>query len=118
MIVTRLPYCVVESEPDWDEFVLPMTYKYNTQVPKSTGISPFSLAQNSHPSGPKTVQQSSQLLSDAYTERRCRAITTSLERKINELQHHVDTQSRGEQSRYKGNYDGRKAAKPRLAINQ
>ena len=51
-LVARLRHYVAENQRDWDEFVQPLTYAYNTQVHRSTGRSPFDLVLAQAPANP------------------------------------------------------------------
>ncbi len=49
----RIRHYVNEHQDDWDLYVQPLTYAYNTQVHRSTSTSPFSLVLTRHP--PSTI---------------------------------------------------------------
>ena len=51
-LVARLRHYVAENQADWDDFVQPLTYAYNTQVHRSTGRSPFDLVLSRSPTNP------------------------------------------------------------------
>lgn len=54
-IVARLSHYVAENQPDWDEYVRPLTYAYNLQLNKSNRVSPFYLTYTRSLRGPETV---------------------------------------------------------------
>ena len=51
-LVTRLIHYVSEHQNDWDQFVQPLTYAYNTQVHRTTGFAPFELTLARAPKAP------------------------------------------------------------------
>lgn len=48
-ILASLRDYVSESQKDWDEWLEPLTYAYNCQVHRSTGMTPFNLVLSRHP---------------------------------------------------------------------
>ncbi|CDF39905.1 unnamed protein product [Chondrus crispus] len=59
-LVQRLRHYVAEHQRDWDEYIQPLTFAYNTQVHRSTETTPFDLVLTRPPSGlalPGTVPQ-------------------------------------------------------------
>lgn len=40
-IIHKLRHCVSEPQNDWDDYVQPLTYRYNAQVRNSTCNTPF-----------------------------------------------------------------------------
>ena len=59
-LVARLRHYVEEHQRDWDDYVQPLTFAYNTQVHRSTETTPFDLVLTRAPSGlvlPGTVPQ-------------------------------------------------------------
>ena len=48
-ILASLRDYVSESQKDWDEWIEPLTYAYNCQVHRSTGMTPFNLVLSRHP---------------------------------------------------------------------
>ena len=59
-LVQRLRNYVEEHQRDWDEYIQPLTFAYNTQVHQSTETTPFDLVPTRPPSGlalPGTVLQ-------------------------------------------------------------
>ena len=65
-IVAAIRNYVSDSQRDWDEWLGPLTYAYNTQVHRSTGTTPFDLVLSRHPP-PLLVQQG--MLDHRSTER-------------------------------------------------
>ena len=51
MLVQRLRNYVEEHQRDWDDYVQPLTFAYNTQVHRSTETTPFDLVLTRPPSG-------------------------------------------------------------------
>ena len=47
----RLQHYVEEHQRDWDEYIQPLTFAYNTQVYRSTETTPFDLVLTRPPSG-------------------------------------------------------------------
>ena len=59
-LVQRLRHYAEEHQRDWDDYVQPLTFAYNTQVHRSTETTPFDLVLTPPPSGlilPGTVPQ-------------------------------------------------------------
>ena len=54
-LVTRLVHYVSEHQNDWDQYVQPLTYAYNSQVHRTTGFTPFELVLNKAPKTPLDV---------------------------------------------------------------
>lgn len=50
-LATRLPHYKDEHQQDWDIFIKPLTYAYNTPVHRTTGMPPFSFTQSSKSPG-------------------------------------------------------------------
>lgn len=48
-LVDRLRHYISEHQDDWDQYIQPRTYSYNTQVHRSTGFTPFNLTLRPHP---------------------------------------------------------------------
>ena len=48
-IIAAIRNYVSDSQRDWDEWLGPLTYAYNTQVHRSTGTTPFDLVLSRHP---------------------------------------------------------------------
>lgn len=46
VIVSRLRHYIDENQSDWDKYVQPLTYAYNTQTHRSTKVTPLSLLEN------------------------------------------------------------------------
>ena len=51
-IIARLRHYVAEHQRNWDTFVQPLTYAYNTQVHRSTKCTPLELVTSRQPNGP------------------------------------------------------------------
>ena len=51
-MAARLRHYVSEHQDNWDQFVQPLTYAYNSQVHASTGVTPFSLTLSRQPPFP------------------------------------------------------------------
>ena len=59
-LVQRLQHYVEEHQHDWDDYVQPLTFAYNTRVHRSTETTPFDLVLTRPPSGlilPGTILQ-------------------------------------------------------------
>ena len=48
-IIAAIRNYVSDSQRDWDEWLGPLTYVYNTQVHRPTGATPFDLVLSRHP---------------------------------------------------------------------
>lgn len=51
-IIARLQHYVAENHADWNEYVQPLTYVYNTQVRRSTKFTPFYVVLSRKTAGP------------------------------------------------------------------
>ena len=51
-IMAAIRNYVSDTQRDWDEWLGPLTYAYNTQVHRSTGTTPFDLVLSRHPPPP------------------------------------------------------------------
>ena len=109
-IVAAIRNYVSDSQRDWDEWLGPLTYAYNTQVHRSTGTTPFDLVLSRHPP-PLLVQQGmlDHRINESARDRRARmsqAKQDFLHRLENAL---VKARSNltKTQLRYKRNFDAR-----------
>lgn len=67
-ILIHLRDHVPEQQKDWDIFVQPSAYAYDTWAHRSTKEKPFSLVGSRHPPGPTLLQFGSALPIDRYAE--------------------------------------------------
>lgn len=65
-MVTRLRHYVAENQKNWDKYVQPLSYAYNTQEHKPPNITPFSLVLTRHPPELTAVSQPSCLCTVSY----------------------------------------------------
>ena len=56
-LLAALRHYVADSQRDWDEWLGPVTYAYNTQVHRSTGFAPFDLVLSRPPAQPLVDQE-------------------------------------------------------------
>lgn len=69
----------------------PLTYAYETQMHRSTNMTPISLVLSRHQSGPTTVPQPSSKIIYSYDETDPRWLHFSFQRKIATLHAEADT---------------------------
>ena len=109
-LLAALRNYVSDSQKDWDEWLEPVTYAYNKQVHRSTGVTPFDLVLSRHP--PSLVVDEELLEhipSDDPKDRRAR--TSAAKRAFLQQIAAGISKARGNllqtQRRYKRNYDER-----------
>ena len=115
-IVAAIRNYVSDSQRDWDEWLGPLTYAYNTQVHRSTGTTPFDLVLSRHPP-PLLVEQD--MLDHRPTEcardRRARMSQAKQEflYRLGKLMSKARGNLTKTQQRYKRNFDARVRARLR-----
>lgn len=72
-LVTRLRHFVSDHPNDYDYYVQPLTYTYNMQVRRSTGLTPFDLVLARHPPNP-IIWPPRPVLSNNRPKRTARAV--------------------------------------------
>ena len=112
-LVQRLRHYVEEHQRDWDDYVQPLTFAYNTQVHRSTETTPFDLVLTRAPSGlilPGTVPQ------DAGTHREDPRTPVQYKRatlrKLRDALDRARTKLTASQKRYKDDFDKKVRFRP------
>ncbi|CDF32918.1 unnamed protein product [Chondrus crispus] len=101
-LVQRLRHYVEEHQRDWDDYLQPLTFAYNTQVHRSTETTPFDLVLTRPPSGlilpedPRTPVQ--------YKRATLRKLRDALDR--------ARTKLSASQKRYKDDFDKKVRFRP------
>ena len=115
-IIAAIRNYVSDSQRDWDEWLGPITYAYNTQVHRSTGTTPFDLVLSRHPP-PLLVEQ--EMLehhsSERARDRRARMSQAKEEflKRLGEVMAKARHNLEKTQLRYKRNFDARIRARLR-----
>lgn len=65
-IIARLRHYVAEHQKDWDHYIQSLTYSYDAQVHRSTGVTPFSLVLSMEPPGSKSTTNDTALPADSH----------------------------------------------------
>ena len=113
-IVAAIRNYVSDSQRDWDEWLDPLTYAYNTQVHRSTGTTPFDLVLSRHPPS-LLVEQG--MLEHKSTERardRRARMAQAKQDFLRRLESTLNTARKNlakTQQRYKRNFDARVRAR-------
>ena len=109
-IVAAIRNYVSDSQRDWDEWLEPLTYAYNTQVHRSTGTTPFDLVLSRHPP-PLLVEQGmlDHKPNERARDRRARMSQAKLEflLRLREVLTKARDNLTKTQQRYKKNFDAR-----------
>ena len=112
-LVQRLRHYLEEHQRDWDDYVQPLTFAYNTQVHRSTETTPFDLLLTRPPSGPilpGTVPQ------DAGTHREDPRTLVQYKsatlRKLRDALDRAQTKLTASQKRYKDDFDKKVRFRP------
>lgn len=90
---------------DWDTFIRPLTYVYNTQVYRSTKPTPFSFVLSRHPPGPVLLKSGSALPTNSYAKTSSQVLRSTLEARICALRAKVNASMATAQKRHKQDYD-------------
>ena len=109
-LLAALRNYVSESQKDWDEWLEPVTYAYNKQVNRSTGVTPFDLVLSRHPPS-LTVEEDllDHMPEESQRDRNAR-ISVAKQAFLRQLASAMQKASRNltqTQRRYKRNYDDR-----------
>lgn len=104
-ILTRLRHHVADHQRDWDLFVQPLSYVYNTQLHRSTNTTEFSLVLSPNPAGPAPFVKDSALSSDTYCPIEPQALQAQLLARIKALHAQVNIRLASAQSRCKWDLD-------------
>ena len=109
-IIAAIRNYVSDSQRDWDEWLGPLTYAYNTQVHRSTGTTPFDLVLSRHPP-PLFVEQDmlEHRPHEHARDRRARLSQAKLEflHRLSDVMAKARTNLAKTQRRYKKNFDAR-----------
>ena len=103
-IITRLRHYVNDHQTDWDLFVQPLTYAYNSQVHRSTGESPFGLVLSRLPPSP-LVSTSSAIEGISGNTVPARLLKTQVLDRLKAMCAKVDKSASLAQARYKRYFD-------------
>lgn len=100
----RLRHFINEHQDDWDRFVQPLTYAYNTQTHRSTGTSPFSLVLSRHPPSSiiETLREDAPALA---TLKGTREVRNAIIARMSAMFNSTDRRLYMAQKTYKDNYD-------------
>ena len=113
-IVAAIRNYVSDSQRDWDEWLGPLTYAYNTQVHRSTGTTPFDLVLSRHPP-PLLVEQDmlDHRPNERARDRRARLSQAKQEflNRLGKLMTKARSSLAKTQQRYKRNFDARVRAR-------
>ncbi|CDF38169.1 unnamed protein product [Chondrus crispus] len=105
-LVQRLRHYVAEHQRDWDEYIQPLTFAYNTQVHRSTETTPFDLVLTRPPSGlalPGTVPQDA--VSNTEDPRTPVQYKRATLRKLRDALERTRVKLTAAQRRYKADFD-------------
>ncbi|CDF38306.1 unnamed protein product [Chondrus crispus] len=112
-LVQRLRHYVEEHQRDWDDYVQPLTFAYNTQVHRSTETTPFDLVLTRPPTGlilPGTVPQDAGThMEDPRTPVQYKRATL---RKLRDALDRARTKLTASQKQYKDNLDRKVRFRP------
>ncbi|CDF40922.1 unnamed protein product [Chondrus crispus] len=112
-LVQRLRHYVAEHQRDWDEYIQPLTFAYNTQVHRSTETTPFDLVLTRPPSGlalPGTVPQDA--VSNTEDPRTPVQYKRATLRKLRDALERTRVKLTAAQRRYKADFDKKVRFRP------
>ena len=115
-IMAAIRSYVSDTQKDWDEWLGPLTYAYNTQVHRSTGTTPFDLVLSRHPPPPWVEEDMFEHVPGGRTRDRRARVSQAKQDFLARLTEAI-TKARKNllrtQQRYKKNFDARVRAKLR-----
>ena len=109
-LLAALRHYVSDSQRDWDEWLGPVTYAYNTQVHRSTGVAPFDLVLSRPPAQPLVDQELLEHEPVSHPKDRRVQVSQVKQDFLERLASAIDKARRNlerSQERYKRNFDAR-----------